>query len=160
MLTDVHTSLAHLSSLADILSVISAGGAADADERGNPNAKRLTQGVYEIHHFSFDQICTTPLMHWKDLGDTLEYRDYGVCDHYTQILEQFPQLLTSPRRFVVSVTPLEKSQQSPRGGWRWHKWGPYIGTQTPTTEYLYDEPEIEKVYVFHVYELEDGEEGA
>jgi hypothetical protein len=39
------------------------------------------------------------------------------------------------------------------GGWRWHKWGPYIGTQEPKCEYIHDEPEIEEVFTYHVYEL-------
>jgi hypothetical protein len=45
-----------------------------------------------------------------------------------------------------------KANQSHEGGWRWHKWGEYIGKYEPQYEYLYDEPEIEKVYVYHIYE--------
>ena len=37
--------------------------------------------------------------------------------------------------------------------WRWHKWGPYIGTKEPKCEYLYDEPEIDKVVIFELYEI-------
>lgn len=37
------------------------------------------------------------------------------------------------------------------GGWRWEKWGPYIGTQRSVADYLHDEPDIDYVYTFHVY---------
>jgi len=49
---------------------------------------------------------------------------------------------------------IRKDLEPTDGGWRWHKWGEYIGTQNPQMEYIHDEPEIEKVYVYHIYELE------
>ena len=42
-------------------------------------------------------------------------------------------------------------------GWRWHKWGPYIGTQDPQCEYLADEPEIKEVFVYRFIQLHDDE---
>lgn len=48
------------------------------------------------------------------------------------------------------LTRLLKSEESSDGGWRWHKWGEYIGTHKPQCEYLHDEPEIEEVWVFDV----------
>lgn len=80
--------------------------------------------------------------------------NYGVCDNYEQVLNQYPELQNSNKKFVVSLTPMTKSEEPESGGWRWHKWGEYIGEQNPTHEYLYDEPEIEEVFVYHIYELE------
>lgn len=78
---------------------------------------------------------------------------YGVCDYPQQVAEKFPYLIDGPERLVMQVTELVGSEQPAQGGWRWHKWGEYIGDQDPQCEYLYDEPEIEKVFVFHIYEL-------
>jgi hypothetical protein len=80
--------------------------------------------------------------------------NYGVCDNYEQVLNNYPELQNSDKKFVVSLTPMTKSEEPESGGWRWHKWGEYIGEQHPTHEYLYDEPEIEEVFVYHIYELE------
>jgi hypothetical protein len=77
---------------------------------------------------------------------------YGVCDDIDNLLNVIPELLSPDREFVVLLTEITKSGQPRYEGWRWHKWGDYIGTQTPTTEYIYDEPEIELVYCYHIYE--------
>lgn len=106
-------------------------------------------GVYEIGHFNFDQMINT-INKWPDLG---EFNCYGVCDNYQQILNQCKELENPQRKFVISITAIEKKKQSEMGGWRWHKWGPYIGKQNPTCEYLYDEPIIEKIFVYHIYEV-------
>jgi hypothetical protein len=77
---------------------------------------------------------------------------YGVCDGIENLLEFIPELTSTEREFVVLLHKIAKKNQPNEGGWRWHKWGDYIGTQTPTTEYIYDEPEIEVVYCYHIYE--------
>lgn len=76
----------------------------------------------------------------------------GVCDSYEQVLEKVPELHDPDRHFVLYLTCVRKDEQESWGGWRWHKWGEYIGEHEITTEYLYDEPVVEKVYCFHVYE--------
>lgn len=80
---------------------------------------------------------------------------YGVCDSLENLLWVYPELLDEGkdcRKFVVNMTCIDKADEEESGGWRWHKWGEYIGTQKPTTEYLYDEPEIERVYCYQIYE--------
>ena len=77
---------------------------------------------------------------------------YGVCDSVENLLERIPELVTSEREFVVLLTEIDRDTQPEEGGWRWHKWGDYIGTQTPTCEYIYDEPIIDLVYCYHIYE--------
>lgn len=141
---------------------------------------QLAKGVYEIEHFNGEHEVDR---HWwvgqehRDydasypvLGEvtTLNFPDgpksfgnfgpYGVCDSFEQIFERCPEIVNdSTRGFFVFVTRLRKDEQSSEGGWRWHKWGEYIGTQEPTCEYLYDEPVIEQVYTFHVYEVKNPE---
>lgn len=61
-------------------------------------------------------------------------------------------VVDSERRFVVAFTRVRREDQPADGGWRWHKWGQYIGKHEPRCEYLYDEDGIDEVYCFHVYE--------
>jgi hypothetical protein len=80
--------------------------------------------------------------------------NYGVCDNYQQVLNHYPELNDPDRKFVLSVCEISKKDQPESGGWRWHKWGEYIGNQHPQHEYIYDEPNIDEVYVYHIYEME------
>lgn len=77
---------------------------------------------------------------------------FGVCDYPDQLIEKFPVIETSEKKFIVTFGKLEKENEVPNN-WRWHKWGPYIGEQDPQCEYLYDEPVIETVYLYHIYEV-------
>ena len=122
---------------------------------GNESSiNRLEKGVYEIGHFSMNFMVKSPIDEWPELRETGWFSSYGVCDNYQQVLTQCPQLEEDPdREFVISVTPIHKSSQSEKDGWRWHKWGPYIGVHKPQKEYLYDEPVIEAVFVYHIYEI-------
>lgn len=91
---------------------------------------------------------------WRkdEFNDVRTLNAYGVCDGPEQLLSLY-NFEADPRRLFISMVPLRKKDQSP-GGWRWHKWGPYVGKQDPQCEYLMNEPVIEEVYTYHVYELE------
>lgn len=121
---------------------------------GGEKASEMQTGIYRIGHFG----CSNFLPGFEDYPefgsiDDEEYRGpYGVCDSAAQLLEKYPELEAPGRSFVVTLKEVKKSEQSSDGGWRWHKWGEYIGTQGPTREYLYDEPLIESVFVYHIYE--------
>jgi hypothetical protein len=112
-------------------------------------------GVYYCPHFNLGN----EIQNEKD--EYFEFEDYslspyGVCDNLEQIKEKYAKWLNSPDfDFCVSLTPVEASSQPRDGGWRWSKWGEYIGTQNPCREYLHDEPEIELIYCFHIYRLLD-----
>lgn len=82
---------------------------------------------------------------------------YGVCDSPEQFIEKYgTRLEADPRAFVVCFTPVRKQDQPKRDGWRWHKWGPYIGKKRPRHEYLADEgPSIEVVYCYHVLQVRE-----
>lgn len=79
--------------------------------------------------------------------------DSGVCDTPEQVLAHVPLLTTDPRRFIVFFTPVRKRDQPAEDGWRWHKWGEYIGTQPREWEHLYDEPHVDEVLVYHIVEV-------
>jgi hypothetical protein len=128
-----------------------------------------SKGLYLIHHFNFNHVVETPILdeypEFPDLKVTAksqfgdeDYTDtlsaYGVCDSPAQFMAVAGEYLDkSPRAFAVSFTEIRRADQPPEGGWRWHKWGPYIGACKPTTEYLYDERFIDSVFVYHVYEF-------
>lgn len=80
--------------------------------------------------------------------------DYGVCDDVEQVAAYYvKQIADSTHAYVIGMMPVRKADQPDRGGWRWHKWGEYIGRHEITAEYLYDEPVVEQVYCFHLVEL-------
>ncbi|MNC81295.1 hypothetical protein D3C75_1343800 [compost metagenome] len=68
-------------------------------------------------------------------------------------MSTYKGLYDPERKFVVSLAEIRKDEQPEQWGWRWEKWGEYIGTQNSQADYLYDEPEIERVFVYHIYEI-------
>lgn len=129
-------------------------------------------GIYRIGHFGgssfmrgmehypdFDSIPVSDGMPARMKEEAWEgcisRNAYGVCDNVEQLLKHFPELEASDRKFVVTLSEVRKDEQPPSGGWRWHKWGPYIGNHDCQYEYLYDEVGIEAVLVYHIYELID-----
>ncbi len=117
---------------------------------------RISTGVYEISHFSLEMMSMINLKRYQDfiIGVYEDWWDeYGVCDGFPQILDRTPILKDPDRKFVISLTPIIKAEQPSEGGWRWHKWGPYIGNQKPTCEYIHDESDMDKVYAYHIYEI-------
>ena len=59
------------------------------------------------------------------------------------------------KKFVILLTPVFKEDQPESCGWRWYKWGQYIGKYEPKCEYLYDEEGIDYVYCFTILEIEE-----
>jgi len=127
--------------LAMILGAVSTGKLIDpADDIIIP--KRIGQGMYLATHWSLEDL--VPVKHRLAI-------DHGVCDTPEQAVERLG-LRDSPEKVFASFVRIRRDEQPARDGWRWHKWGRYIGDQTPTTEYIYDEPLIEEVYTFSIYE--------
>lgn len=84
---------------------------------------------------------------------------YGVGDSIEQIKEYFKEEIEDPnRKYFITATPVfqDKENKGKGGGWRWHKWGEYIGKLEPKCEYLDDEDfgdDFEYVIHFHLYEV-------
>lgn len=138
---------------------------------------RVDQGLYEggvNSHHMFPGVFRSddPFDTWPRTGATDEeldewyrvYRErvesgwppasYGVSDSLQQVVERYPMIDEDPRPLVVIGSVIRRDAQPAYGGWRWHKWGEYIGVHEPQCEYLHDEPEIEQVWVWHIYEVE------
>jgi hypothetical protein len=116
----------------------------------------IADGVYLIRHFNLDTMLKdlgyeVNSFYFDDLNVTWDV--YGVCDSPEQLLNKINDVKKSSRKYVIGMCRIDKKRQPDQGGWRWHKWGDYIGEQNPSTEYLKDEPTIETVYTFHIYKI-------
>ncbi len=78
--------------------------------------------------------------------------EYGVVDSPEQLLG-FYDFEGDPRQLFISMVEIRREDEESQGGWRYHKWGPYYGTQKPEHEYLYDDKHIDAVWTYHVYEV-------
>jgi len=112
-------------------------------------ADKLQTGIYRVRHFGSSK-WPPGYEQYPEVSRSLG--PHGVCDSVEQILKHYPCVeLDTSRRFVIAITQVSRSEQPPDGGWRWHKWGEYIGDYTPQHEYLYDET-IDGVLIYHIYE--------
>jgi hypothetical protein len=119
---------------------------------------RLYQGVYQSRWWNFELEFRGRQVYELDYPEFIDDPDFsniGVCDSPEQLLSKLPKSVTEgAEKFVVSVVKISKEDEPASGGWRWHKWGPYIGDKEPTAEYLHDEPDIDVVWTYHVYVVE------
>lgn len=123
------------------------------------DARRVSTGVFEIGHFSFDTLLSKRGGNLHEEDDWESYARelpadipcYGVCDSIEQFMADFGAALQSDsREYCMSFTHIAKDPEP--GGWRWHKWGPYVGKGTRTAEYLADEQGFEDgVWVFRIF---------
>lgn len=92
-----------------------------------------------------------------DIDDdyTIPFPPIGVVDSVEQFDDLFGEKLRAfPQNVIVSFVEIRREDQPPSGGWRYHKWGEYFGTQNPEYEHIYDDKHIEKVYTFAVYPID------
>lgn len=89
-----------------------------------------------------------------DFKEGMKKSRYGIADDVEQIKKHFEfEVNDLDKKFIIEVTPVYKKDQPSDGGWRWHKWGEYIGEHDIQCEYLYDEKGIKMVLVYHLHEL-------
>ena len=85
--------------------------------------------------------------------------DYGVADNVEQIKTYFNKYINNlTEKYIISITPVfqHKENKGEWSGWRWHKWGEYIGTLNPQCEYLDDEEfgeNFQYVLCFNIYKV-------
>jgi hypothetical protein len=113
--------------------------------------ERIEEGLYYTHlnfHCDIDEkVEPYPTLYDYNIPG------YGVCDSVEQWKEAYYDILKSSyRKYVIAFVEIYREDEPPRDGWRWHKWGPYIGNYKIQYEYLYNET-IDKIVLFHVYEI-------
>jgi len=117
-------------------------------------ANELDGGAYGMFDINTGEYTTNREKILEKMVEGVKLSDgYGICDNYEQVLERYPFINFSDKKYVLVLSPIFKKHQPENGGWRWHKWGEYIGTHDIKHEYLYDEEGIEHVFVFHLYAL-------
>lgn len=109
--------------------------------------KGILKEGFELHLLDAKQTHSV-FEKYSEVGD--EYlSNYGVCDNAEQVIEKY-NLKDSELQFTVALRPVRKISQPRLDGWRWEKWGEYIGIQVSKADYLFDEPEIEMVYTYRI----------
>lgn len=110
----------------------------------------LRPGIYEVRLSGWS---SRDRDEWVDDPTVDGVFAFGVCDSVEQLLQRCPSLEADPiRQFSVTLLEITRADQPSDGGWRWYKWGEYIGTNQPRHEYLYDEEGIDRVLCFSIHE--------
>ena len=107
---------------------------------------------YEFINYDYndpDVVC------WPPFDDTPVKMRYGVCDNIDQIFERDPYIdafKKSKKDYVIVIHWIPKENN---GGWRWHKWGTYIGDFEHNCEYLSEEttPGLEGVWCYNIQQV-------
>lgn len=103
-------------------------------------------GIYQCNfefNFSHEEFIEE-VERWSvfDIGANFIKATRGVADTIDQIKEFYKEEIADPiNKYCIHVTPVLQAPENKGkgGGWRWHKWGEYIGTLNPQYEYLDDE---------------------
>ncbi len=119
--------------------------------------EKIDQGMYIVGHWNVEEMVVGDEVRkrWnEEKYVSPPFPEFGVVDYPHQLLEVV-DLHTIPEKVFVTFVKIERDQSNANigGGWRWHKWGDYLGIQNPQCEYIDDEPDIECVYTFSVHEL-------
>lgn len=130
---------------------------------GRSRPVRLYRGIY-LSHINFNheleglitndwpEFPATECDDWEVGGSW--FNCYGVVDHFSQL--PLRRLEEDPRNLIVLTSSHRRDRQPESGGWRWHKWGPYLGVfreQVDDHEYLYDTPDVVEVFSYRIHEV-------
>lgn len=131
------------------------------DKRNRKFQKALGFRETEFHLKHWDEIKELPQEELYRLQSTYTnryyFKGYGVCDNEDQVYRMYKWLEDQDEEYCIFLTPIFKEHQPPHGGWRWEKWGEYIGNKESKADYLYDEPDIDMVYVYSVCKIKRKE---
>lgn len=120
-------------------------------------------GIYQSRfpfNFPEDEFEELKKLTWMDrykIFPNYEKIIYGVADNIEQIKEYYKdEIKDTEKKYCLALTPVwqEKENKGKGGGWRWHKWGKYIGKLNPQCEYLDDEDfgdDFQYVITFTLY---------
>lgn len=100
-------------------------------------------------HYDIEMYSDYKLEHIYMFNDSDCDLPYGVCDNASQILEHYQPKDDE----VIILFPVIREDEPENYGWRWHKWGPYIGNFKHRFEYLAEEEGIDVVFCFSIYKI-------
>lgn len=130
----------------------------EADEFYYPAIYKLGNGIYTTHLIEdvIKEYFGTNVIIYNCDCDYDEPVKYGTADDIDQILENADikkWFIDSENKYILGIRIFHKEDQEPIGGFRKHKWGPYIGTKSKGYEYLYNEPDMEYIICYHFYKI-------
>jgi hypothetical protein len=120
-------------------------------------------GIYQesfAYNFPEDEFEELKKLNYDDrykIFPNYEKITYGVADNIEQIKEYYKEeVADTEKKYCLVLTPVwqKKEKKGKGGGWRWHKWGEYIGKLNPKFEYLDDEDfgdDFQYVITFTLY---------
>lgn len=88
----------------------------------------------------------------NDINSSIR-ENFGVADNIEQILEHYPELLKSEDNFIVIFSDVYRKYQPESYGFRYEKFGEYIGTQNIQHEFIYDDKHIDKVIIYEIFKI-------
>lgn len=115
-----------------------------------------SRGIWFINshnfHIDLEDMSTHILVEsYPNLGST---EPYFVTDNLDTIQKYYDEQINDPEHeYVISVTEVKKQDQPEDDGWRYHKWGQFIGDVEPDSEYIYDSNVHDVAYCVHIYEV-------
>lgn len=120
---------------------------------------RVGKGFYLSDDFSSHQWFLRQYYGYKvedslvKMGSALkkyDLRSFGVADSIEQVKAYYEPLKSSNTQFIVILTPVYREND---GGFRFHKWGRYIGKHEICHEYLRDQKDIDVLYTFRILKV-------
>jgi hypothetical protein len=120
-------------------------------------------GIYQSaspFNFPEEEFVELQKLSWGDrykIFPNFEKITYGVADSIEQVKKYYSEeIADDEKKYVIALTPVwqDKSKKDKGGGWRWHKWGEYIGVLDSQHEYLDDEDfgeNFEYIITFTLY---------
>lgn len=90
---------------------------------------------------------------YKNFPNPSFRENFGVADNIEQILEYYPELLKSKDKFIVIFSDVYRKDQPEHYGFRYEKFGNYIGIQDIKHEFMYDDKHIDKVIIYWIFKI-------
>ena len=123
------------------------------------NTEEVYTGVYIVpgHNFIEEMVNNVTRQHARSEYDKESYESgdvwcsFGLCDNASQAIQFYNDRKAKggfPGNHIITLTYMGKNS-----GWRWHKWGRYLGNFEPSREYFEDEEGIEAVWSFHIIRI-------
>jgi len=118
----------------------------------------IEEGVYVVPSFNFDNLVGVRDFNMKYPNFPMDdgwFGSFGICDTPEQFMQKYgDDLKKDERTFVIGFCHVAKVPGE-RGGWRWHKWGSYVGEGEPKQEYLAEEEGFDDgVYVYSIIQID------
>lgn len=134
----------------------------DIDQLTNHHEITFRQSKTDLHCLGVSDNATQIKKHIERCLYEYQYGNSNTHEYFfdgEDLVDYINEFKDQPLEFVILLTPIVNHHDLDNwGGWRWHKWGEYIGKHTPACEYLDHEKGIDFVFVWELYPVMRNEE--